>query len=88
MNWYYHKKIGLDIPYFWRQILSMTKGLVIPMIAGLCIMRFADITTWSRILFYGVLYVVIYCASMWLLGMNDYERNLLLKPVAKLLHRA
>ena len=88
MNWYYHRKIGLDIPYFWRQILSMTKGLVIPMIAGLCIMRFADITTWSRILFYGVLYVVIYCASMWLLGMNDYERNLLLKPVAKLLHRA
>ena len=61
---------------------------MIPLIAGLCIMRFADITTWSRILFYGVLYVVIYCASMWLLGMNDYERNLLLKPVAKLLHRA
>ena len=39
-------------------------------------------------LVYGVLYVVIYCASMWLLGMNDYERNLLLKPVAKLLRRA
>jgi hypothetical protein len=35
-------------------------------------------------LFIGI-YTVIYCISMWFLGMNKYERGLVLKPAQKLL---
>lgn len=28
MNWYYWKKIGLDIPQYWRQLLSITVRLI------------------------------------------------------------
>lgn len=34
MNWYYWKKIGLDIFRFWREIISIIPGIMVPIIAG------------------------------------------------------
>ena len=87
MNIYYQKRIHLDMRYFWRQILSMCRGLVVPLIAGTLIYLYCDTSTWTRMLGYGVLYVVLFGASMWLFGMNDYERNLILRPVTRIFYR-
>jgi len=85
MNIYYYKKAKLDIPYFWRQIISMCKGLIIPAIAGALIMMFCNTSGWLRMILFGGIYVVIYCASVWFLSMNDYERGLIKRPVNKIL---
>jgi len=85
MNIYYHKRAGLDMFYFWRQILSICKGMILPIIAGALILVFCDTSSWMRILFFGAIFVLVYCLSMWLFGMNDYERGLIKRPINRVL---
>ena len=34
MNWYYYRRIGLDMPRYWKIVLAQTKYLVIPTLVG------------------------------------------------------
>lgn len=90
MNWYYHKKVGLNIVYFWRNIAEFIPGLIIPIFTGM-IMSVIGINTISKFLGMGVVYVIVFLISIYKLSMNDYERELfrgpLLKIKAKLLSR-
>ena len=85
MNLYYHKKIGLDIIYFWKEIMKFTPALIIPIILGTAVMKYV---AFSGIFMLGgaiIAYVIIYCISMWFLGMNNYERGLISAPIKRLL---
>ena len=75
MNWYYHKKIHLDMKYFWKNILSMCKGLVIPGVAGVFILLYLNTNDLFRFLLYMVMYSIIYAFSMWFLGINTEEKE-------------
>lgn len=87
MNIYYHKKCYIDIIAFWKNILRMSLGLIIPIICGVLINLFVDIyNIWFMLLSIAG-YTVVYCVSMWFLGMNNYERGLVLKPIKKILKR-
>lgn len=87
MNWYYHKKIGLDIPYFWRQILGLFPALLPP--AGYAILMFyiGNLRKGTNLLLFGLLYVLVFILSMWFFGMNEYEKDLFRKPAGRLLLR-
>lgn len=76
INIYYHKRCNLDIVKFWKSIGRLVLGLVFPVTAG-CIMKyFVDFHRISFLLA-GILgYTGIYCVSMWLIGMNAYEKDL------------
>ena len=87
MNIYYNHKCNIDIPSFWKNILRQSVGLVIPICVGIAIVTFVSI---NSILVFGIcvlIYTLVYCVSMWLLGINDYEKDLVRKPVKKILHR-
>ncbi len=84
MNWYNHFKVGLDMKYFWKQILSFTKALVPPVIVGILINYFLSLENIIPFLFYGFIYVIIFAISMWKIGMNQYEKNLIGVPVKRL----
>ena len=88
MNIYYRKKIGLDIPSFWKSILSLMKGVIPPTILGAVIMKM--VTFDHLIVYFGwiLLYTVVYCASMWLLGMNADEKSLVKRILSKLKRKA
>lgn len=77
MNIYYYKKCNLDILYFWRSILSLTKGFIIPLAFGILIRHFSG--SFSILKFVASIagYSIVYCTSMWIFGMNDYERALI-----------
>ena len=82
MNWYYKKKIGLDIWFFWKSILKILPGLIPPAIYGILIHKF---TLTKPVYVYILLlagYVAIYSASCWILSMNDYEKGIV-KPILK-----
>ncbi len=83
MNIYYHKECNIDIIKFWKSILRMSLGLIIPIIAGILITRFADLT--NIYVFIGgiAVYSLIYAISMWFIGMNDYEKELVTTPLKK-----
>lgn len=80
MNWYNHNKIGLDIIYFWRQILRFIPAFVLPVIYGIIIVRLVDLNNLINFLIFGLIYVLIFLISMWLFGMNDYEKSLVKNP--------
>lgn len=87
MNIYYHKKCDINILEFWKNILSMAKGFIIPILSGLLLVRFIDTTTlWG---FGGavLIYTVIYGISMWFLATNAYEKGLVIASINKILHR-
>lgn len=87
MNWYYHKRIGLDMFFFWKEIAKFIPALIAPCIVGAVIMRFANISELLDIILYAILYTAVYCVSMYFLGLNEEEKQLVVGPVRKILKR-
>lgn len=83
MNIYYYKVTGLDIPLFWKNILKMAIIPALMLVAGLITNRFIVINNWF-IFFVGVvLYTAIYAVLMYRFAMNDYEKDIIRKPLQK-----
>ena len=90
MNFYYWKKTGIDIPLFWRNILKMA---IIP--ACMCVITMLGIkftgvfTERNWIVFFALVFVytAIYIFLMYKLAMNDYEKNILRKPVQAVIRK-
>lgn len=87
MNWYYHNRVGLDMKFFWTAILKFTKSLLPSLVVGIMINLFVDLYHIIPFLIYGTIYTVVFCISMWFLGMNRYEKDLIGKPILKLFKR-
>jgi O-antigen/teichoic acid export membrane protein len=87
MNWYYHVKVGLDIKLFWRQIFSFTPSLIAPIMVGVLFNILFDLNKLINLLSFGIIYVVLFCASLWFFGMNQYEKDLLGKPVKRIIRK-
>ncbi len=84
MNIYYHKKVGIDIIYFWKQILHFFYAFLPPTLYGIVMNYYFDITSiWEFILLAAGM-VVIYLASIWFFGMDSSEKDLILVPLKKL----
>jgi hypothetical protein len=77
MNIYYHKRCNLDILAFWRSILRLSAGLVVPVIFGVLLNYWLrDGSLWAHL--GGIAgYTAIYGASMWLVGMNRDEKEMI-----------
>ena len=87
MNAYYYKVTGLDIPRFWRNILRMAVVPGTMLAAGLFLSGLFPVNNWI-VFFAGVaVYTLVYAIAMFCFAMNDYERDILRKPVEKLIHR-
>ena len=87
MNVYYHKAIGIDMFAFWRSIGSLCKGIVIPIISGYLIMKYIIFDNVLVFLLWIAIYICIYAVSMWMLGMNSYEKDLIRKPLERFIRR-
>ena len=87
MNIYYYKVTGLDIPRFWGNILKMSVIPGIMLAAGLIVMKFVSQESWLSFLVGVVIYAGIYCLLMYRFAMNDYEKDIIRKPLQKVLNR-
>lgn len=81
MNWYYHVKVGINIIYFWKQILSFISSLVAPIVAGVLINSLFNLNNLFNFICFGIIYVIIFFTSMWIIGMNQYEKDLIRRPI-------
>jgi O-antigen/teichoic acid export membrane protein len=87
MNIYYHFCCNINIILFWKNIIRLSLGLVLPVICGIYINKcFALLNIWQYLAAIAV-YMGVYCISMWFVGMNSYEHELLLKPVKKVVKK-
>lgn len=85
MNIYYQKKCGINIVSFWKNILRVSLGLILPVAAGLLINRFIVMDSFLTLAVGIVGYSAVYGLSMFFIGMNGYERKLIITPVRKVL---
>lgn len=88
MNIYYHKKIHIDIPLFWKEIFQMS---LVPVLVGLA---FILLNTYFQVhytipTFIGgiTLFVCCYMPLFWRYSMNASERQLFRGPVNTLINR-
>ena len=65
----------------------MLRGFLIPAVAGALILRFVQTSSLINLVVWICIYTGIYCASMWFLGMNEYEHGLVKSPFQKILGR-
>jgi O-antigen/teichoic acid export membrane protein len=87
MNWYYHNKVGLDMRYFWKEISKFAKALLLPIAVGIVMYLFIDLYRIIAFLLCGIIYVTVFFISMWLFGMNQYEKDLIRRPVIRIVKR-
>lgn len=87
MNIYYYRVTGLDIPRFWGNILRMAIVPGTMLILGLILLNHISLDNW--ILFFAgvLLYTLVYAVAMYCLAMNDYEKDIIRKPLGKILRK-
>lgn len=77
INIYYYKKCNLNVIEFWKNILCISLGLIIPCVIGILMLKFVEFSSIWLLLGVIIVYACIYCASMWLFGMNKKEKELI-----------
>lgn len=85
MNWYYHKKVGLNIGFFWKEILKFVPSMLIPIACGVLVNIFVDLYSPLTLCLCIGGYTAVFLVSAWFIGFNNYERDLIRKPVGKIL---
>lgn len=84
MNWYYQKKIGLDMPYFWRRVLPAVGTGVLATAACMLCEHLLPVTGWVSFLAWGAAYTLVYLSLITVLVLTKDER----KSIARKLCRA
>ena len=84
MNVFYQKKVGINIIEFWKNIFKMSIPMALCVCIALIIKYFMPINSVGFLIIQILIYVLIYAIFVWKWSMNEYERQLILKPIKKL----
>lgn len=87
MDIVYHKKINIDMIFFWKNILGQLRGMLIPFVLGALGLRFLSPSSWGELCFWILLYTGIYALFVWRFSMNQEERDTMQLAVHKILRR-
>ena len=88
MNRYYHKRIGIDIPLFWKNIIHMMpSAFILIVLAEIFQINVSLEYSWLYFTIKVVIYTLIYMILIYLIGMNDYEKNLCRSVIFKMIGR-
>ena len=87
MNWYYHRHIGLDMVYFWKNILKIVPAFVPPVLLGALAVRLHSFTGYGGVAAFALPYCAVYALSVYLLAMNESERGLVLSAARRAARR-
>lgn len=85
INWYYYKKIGIDIPLFWKNILRMSPVMLLMGAIGWFALNWLDIQSWLAFFALAASYTVVYWLLAYRFMMNDYEKSFITVPMSKMI---
>ncbi|MBQ9756833.1 MAG: oligosaccharide flippase family protein [Clostridia bacterium] len=84
INWYYYKKMEIDIPKFWKEIFGLFPALFVSVGVAFVIIKILPPDRSLLNLVVNILiYTVVYFFAFWFVGMNEYERDLIKGPLGK-----
>lgn len=88
MNIYYYRATKLDIPAFWTNIGKMSVVPVCMVITGCVLVQYVlPMTSLWWFLGWVIVYTAVFAVLSWCFSMNQYERDLVLGLVRKVLPR-
>lgn len=87
INWYYHKKIGIDIPLFWKNIAKMCPVMIVMGTTAWFALERLALDNWFAFFAAAAVYTVVYFVLAYRFMMNQYERDTVMAPVKKLLRK-
>lgn len=74
MNWYYAKKIQLDIMRFWSEIAKIVISIGVALVMGWEIQQYWGIRNFYDFIGFAILYSIIYLTTIWKMSMNSEEK--------------
>lgn len=84
MNVYYQSRLKLEIIRFWREISKAMPALVLPLVVGFLLLKGTSADAISGLLVNIVCYTAVYALSVYFIGMNLYEKQLVREPARRL----
>lgn len=85
MNWYYYKKMNIDIPRFWKKIgkIAIMNILIIVILGGInSLICFSNI--YCDFLFKACLFICVYCVTIYKLILQKEEKEKIIKVLTVL----
>ena len=87
MNVFYYKKTHIDIPKFWQDIFKITIPIFVVYLLGFTIKKLVHINSNSMLLVQILIYIIIYFFIILKFGTNQYEKDLFIKPIKKIIKK-
>ena len=85
MNRYYANVIHLGVREFWKNIFSMSKGMVVLLILGFSLKYTMNLSlSWKNFIFYTGISTVFYAVIMYFWCMNESEKALCQQVIRKI----
>lgn len=75
MNIYYHKKLRINVLKFWKEILKMIPGLLIPVVFGVVVLMYYRYSNIIEYICLIIIYVIIFAFSMYNFALNKQEKG-------------
>ena len=86
MNIYYHKRVGLNMIYYWEQILRFIPAFLVIIICEIIVTHGLRMDSVILFLVHGIIYMLVFGIAMWFLGLNQTEKELIRGPLRKIGH--
>jgi len=83
INIYYHYKVGLNIPRFFKSISKLLPAILGTVLVSLLFNLFLNNDSWIMFIARVMIFAVIYMLSIYLFGMNEYEKSYVTKPLMR-----
>ena len=87
MNWYYYKRLNIDIPAFWKSLSGFIPAILMSALFGVFSLHFFKYNSLIALMGSIVLYSAIYCLSIYFTGMNLEEKTIIKEPFEKIIKR-
>lgn len=75
MNWYYHRRVGLDMPHFWRRNLPVLAVGAIVTAVCLAVSQALPVSGWVSFFAWGAAYTTLFAAASWLVVLDKDEKH-------------
>ncbi|NLC96008.1 MAG: oligosaccharide flippase family protein [Erysipelotrichaceae bacterium] len=87
MNIYYKKVVCLDMEYFWKEISKLLPSILFAFCIGYLGKLFIGVTNFISFITVGIIYLISFIILIYKYGFNDYEKELIFKPIQNYLER-
>lgn len=75
MNWYYQRKIGLNILYFWKEMFKWILPVCILTGIGMVVIQYFMINSWVKLIAFACGYGCIYVIILYFVGLDTAQRK-------------